>query len=62
MELTRYIKTYDNKINPVICNDLIAYYKENGSWNDSTFSSSKKNTGTSSVSKSIGLNQKINFM
>ena len=50
MELTRYIKTYDNKINPVICNDLIAYYKENGSWNDSTFSSSKKNTCTSSVS------------
>tara|TARA_B100000579_G_scaffold437236_1_gene465794 strand:- start:2268 stop:2822 length:555 start_codon:yes stop_codon:yes gene_type:complete len=48
--LTDYIATYENKLDKVICNDLIAYYKENASWNKSTFSTNLNNTGTSSVS------------
>ena len=36
--LTDYIRTFNKILDPVICNDLIAYYKENGAWEKSTFS------------------------
>lgn len=50
MNLTNYIKTYDNQLSKTICNDLIVHYKETGNWEKSTFSSNTENTGTKSVS------------
>ena len=45
MNLTNYIKTYDNQLSKTICNDLIVHYKETGDWEESTFSSNTENTG-----------------
>ena len=49
MQVSDYIRTF-HKLDSVICNDLIQYYKEHGSWSESTFSSNTENTGKSSVS------------
>jgi Rps23 Pro-64 3,4-dihydroxylase Tpa1-like proline 4-hydroxylase len=50
MKVSDYIRTFHKRLDPVICNDLIAYYKKNGVWEKSSFSSNKENTGYSSVS------------
>ena len=50
MEKTKYIKTYENRLDSKTCNALISYFEQNAMWDTSTFSSNTKNTGNDSVS------------